>query len=84
MGQLKIAIERRGGMKIINCVVLVLIFVFLFFPVDALAYIDVGSGSYLFQIFIAFFMAFLFTIKLYWRNILAFFSRKFSFRKIKK
>jgi len=56
----------------------------LLLPVNVLAYIDAGSGSYLFQIVIAFFMAFLFTVKLYWRNILAFLSRKFLSKRIKK
>ena len=39
------------------------------------AYIDPGSGSYVLQLLVASFFAVLFTLKMFWRNIKAFFSR---------
>ena len=50
----------------------------LIFPQNALAYIDPGSGSYLFQLLIAFVLGGLYTIKTYWAMIRAFFNRLFS------
>ena len=41
---------------------------------DSEAYIDPGSGSYVLQLLVASFFAVVFTIKMFWRNIKAFFS----------
>ena len=41
------------------------------------AYLDPGSGSYLFQILIAFALGGLFSLKMYWKNVLAFFQNLF-------
>lgn len=38
------------------------------------AYIDPGSGSYVLQLIVASFFAIVFTLKVFWRNIKAFFS----------
>ena len=38
------------------------------------AYIDPGSGSYVLQLLVASFFAVVFTVKMFWRNIKAFFS----------
>jgi hypothetical protein len=43
------------------------------FPLDACAYLDVGTGSYLFQLAIAGFFAGLMTIKLYYHRIMMWF-----------
>ena len=39
------------------------------------AYLDPGSGSYIFQILLAGLVGFLFAIKLYWGKIISFFKR---------
>lgn len=41
------------------------------------AYIDLGSGSYFFQILIATLLGFLFLLKMHWRNILSYFKKIF-------
>ena len=45
---------------------------------NAFGYIDPGTGSYLLQIIAAGFLAGLYTVKVYWGNIVAFFKRFFS------
>ena len=54
------------------------------FVSDAHAYIDLGSGSYIFQYLIAAFLGVLFTIKVYWRRIRSFFTRDSSLSKKEK
>lgn len=41
---------------------------------DAYAYVDPGTGSYLFQMLIALFLGATFTVKHYWRSLKARFS----------
>jgi hypothetical protein len=48
---------------------------------NAFAYIDPGTGSYIFQVMIAVFIGGLFTIKTYWRKIKDFFINHFSRKK---
>ena len=58
--------------------VLLLLFIGLFLFTDrAQAYIDLGSGSYFFQVLIAALFGFLFTAKVYWKKIKDFWSRFF-------
>ncbi len=45
------------------------------------AYIDPGTGSYLLQILLATLLAFLFTVKSYWKKIKGFLKRVFTRRK---
>jgi hypothetical protein len=47
-------------------------------PARALAYLDPGTGSYLFQILIAALAGGIFAIKLFWGRISAFFSGVFG------
>ena len=42
------------------------------------AYLDPGTGSYVFQILVAGLLGFAFSIKLFWKRIVAFFSKLFS------
>lgn len=49
------------------------VFVFLSYP--AQAYLDPGSGSFLFQLIVGGILSGLFAIKLYFRKIKSFFSR---------
>ena len=44
----------------------------------AMAYIDPGSGSYLFQVTIAALLGGLYAIKLYWQSLKAWFNKKFK------
>lgn len=54
-----------------------LIVMFFFVPVtSAYAYLDPGTGSYIFQIIIAFLCGAAFTIKIYWGKIKLFFTKK--------
>ncbi|MDD2714836.1 MAG: hypothetical protein PHW04_02960 [Candidatus Wallbacteria bacterium] len=50
----------------------------LLFQTPAMAYIDPGSGSYLFQVTIAALLGGLYAIKLYWQNLKAWFNKKFK------
>ena len=52
--------------------------VFLAFPSFAYAYLDPGTGSYVFQLLIAGLAGSLFLVKIYWKRIGAFFTRLFS------
>ena len=47
-------------------------------PGRAMAYLDPGTGSYLFQILIAALVGGLFAVKLFWGKIAAFFSGLFG------
>lgn len=46
----------------------------------AYAYLDPGIGSYILQILMAFFLAALFSIKLFWKKMRAFFMNIFNKR----
>ena len=50
----------------------------LLFPLFAYGYIDPGTGSYIFQILIAAFVAVSFAVKTYWEKIKKFIGRLFS------
>ncbi|MCG2810131.1 MAG: hypothetical protein L6428_01570 [Candidatus Aminicenantes bacterium] len=50
----------------------------LLFPRYSHAYIDPGTGSYVFQIIIAAFVAVAFAVKVYWQKIKIFVVRIFS------
>ncbi|MCH7883539.1 hypothetical protein IIA95_03955 [Patescibacteria group bacterium] len=54
-----------------------IIFSFVVMPGLALAYLDPGTGSYIFQMVLAFFVGASFAVKIYWRKIRAFFGRVF-------
>ena len=50
----------------------------LIFPRPAYAYLDPGTGSYIFQILIAGLVGGLFAIKIFWKRIKAFLKKIFS------
>ncbi len=52
----------------------------LLFPLFAYGYIDPGTGSYVFQIIIAAFVAVSFAVKVYWHKIKKFIGRLFHHR----
>jgi uncharacterized paraquat-inducible protein A len=45
---------------------------------DACAYLDPGTGSYIFQVIIAMFIGSIFTLKIYWQKIKDFFRSFFT------
>lgn len=70
--------------NILKVFLVCLIFIYSF-KGKACAYIDSGSGSYIFQFGIAFLMGGLFAIKIFWKKIKAYLIRVFLIkRKIKK
>ena len=46
--------------------------------IEAHAYIDPGTGSYILQITLAFFLGALFALKMFWKNVKAFLGNLFS------
>ena len=50
--------------------------VLLLSPADAWAYIDPGTGSYLFQLIIAGGLAGVYTLRRYWYNVRSWFGRR--------
>lgn len=60
--------------SIVASLVLVAV-VCLFFPGSAYAYLDPGTGSYIFQLILAGIVGFLFILRLYWKRIKGFFTR---------
>jgi len=52
----------------------------MFFPQMAMAYIDPGTGAYIFQILIAGLLGAVFVMKTYWHKILAIMKRLFSYK----
>ena len=50
----------------------------LLFPRYAYSYIDPGTGSYVFQIIVAAFVAISFAVKIFWHKIKAFFQGLFA------
>ena len=55
-----------------------LVFVGLVFPSYAHAYLDPGTGSYIFQLLIAGLVGLGLMVKIYWKRIIAFFTRMIS------
>ncbi len=58
--------------------VIVAVLVCLLFPRPAYAYLDPGTGSYILQLLIAGLVGAAFAVKLFWKNIKAFFIDLFS------
>jgi hypothetical protein len=50
---------------------------------NAYAYLNPGTGSFVFQLIIATFLGGLFTVKLYWRKIMSFFKNSSRPKKAK-
>jgi hypothetical protein len=50
----------------------------LFLPSNAYAYLDPGTGSYIFQLLVAALIGALFTVKQYWQKLKAFFKSLLS------
>ena len=54
------------------------VLVLLVYETSAHAYLDPGSGSYIFQLIIAGFLGIAFTVKMFWRRISAFLAGVFK------
>ena len=63
--------------RMATLVVLLAVFYFMF-PRKTYAYLDPGTGSYILQLIIAGLFGVAFAVKIYWRNVKAFFSNLFS------
>lgn len=88
VGQVAIAFENRRGQEkdefpmkrlsylfSVPAITAVLLFVT---PSQAHAYLDPGSGSYIFQLLLAALVGALFAIRIYWGRIKSFFRKLFS------
>jgi hypothetical protein len=64
---------RRFLVIFVSCFLLSIIF-----SNRAYAYLDLGTGSYIFQMIIAIFIGGLFALKLFWKKVRNFFSNLFS------
>lgn len=53
-------------------------FLYFVFPSSAHAYLDPGTGSYIFQLIMAGIVGLLFALKIYWKRIKSFFTSLFS------
>lgn len=60
----------------VSTIVVLVLFLHLVPAERAEAYLDPGTGSYIFQMLAAVVLTAAFTIKHYWRNLKAFFSRR--------
>ena len=63
--------NRTTQLLAILCLLLVL-------PVNSYAYLDIGTGSYFFQLAIGFFVGSLFAVKMFWKRITVFRKGLFS------
>jgi hypothetical protein len=50
----------------------------IFFSTDVYAYLDAGTGTYIFQLLIAGLVGGLFAVKMTWRGVKSFIMRRFS------
>jgi len=58
--------------------ILGIFFTLMFSAENAYAYLDLGTGTYLFQMIVAGFVSMIFAIKMYWNNLITFFKRLFK------
>lgn len=68
--------SKRGRSAVV--VVAALFVIFSLFPLEAHAYLDPGTGSYILQLALAALVGTVFAIRLFWGRIKAFFARLFS------
>jgi hypothetical protein len=62
--------------------ILTLSLLFLVFPQNASAYIDLGTGSYIFQIILAFLIGGLYAIKQHFQRVKTFVKKLFSIKDV--
>jgi hypothetical protein len=66
---------RTSGRKV-AAIAVILLCICITLPRKALAYLDPGTGSYLFQVLIAVGLGAIFMVKTYWSRIKQFLSKK--------
>ena len=64
--------------KNISFLIVLFFYSMLWYPQEAYAYLDPGTGSYFFQILIGVLLGALFAIKLYWGKIIIFLKNFFA------
>jgi len=69
---------KQQGIRNFFYSLILTIVVQIFFLQNAFAYLDPGTGSYIFQVLVAVFIGGLFTIKIYWQKIKDFVINRFS------
>lgn len=69
--------KQQGTEYFFYSLILTVVVQLIFLP-NAFAYLDPGTGSYIFQVMIAAFIGGLFTIKIYWRKIKDYIINLFS------
>ena len=65
----------KSGMRWLGFLVLLLT-LFLFFPREARAYLDLGTGSYVLQMLVATLLGGVYALKLYWKRVVEFMRGK--------
>ena len=70
----KVEVKKRA---FINGIYFSLVLVLFLFVVDAYAYIDLGTGSYMLQLMIGSLLGAAYVLKVYWRKVLGFFRNLF-------
>jgi hypothetical protein len=66
------------SIKRLSAICFLVMILYLASPSPAYAYLDPGSGSYIFQLLIASLVGLAFLLKVYWGRIRAFFTALFS------
>jgi len=69
--------KQQGTRNFFYSLILTIV-VQIFFLQNAFAYLDPGTGSYIFQVLVATLIGGLFTLKIYWQKIKDFFSNRSS------
>lgn len=69
---MKMHLSRIGSITVAAVLLIIL------FPAPAKAYLDPGTGSYIFQILLAALLGALFSLKMFWKKIKLYFSTKFT------
>jgi hypothetical protein len=62
--------DKRESGHVMYRIALAVLTLLLMTPVDALAYVDPGTGSYVFQLVIAGGLAAIYTVRRYWQSLM--------------
>lgn len=67
-----------GYLTSLITILVALVLACLAFPCPAYAYLDPGTGSYILQLILAALLGAAFAVKLFWKDVKAFFGKLFS------
>jgi hypothetical protein len=76
--------DGGSGMKVAKVIgfsLLLILFFFVLFPRPAYAYLDMGTGSYIFQMSVAAFFGVMVALRIYWDKVKTFVSSIFKRKK---